>query len=159
QNTQYSNTGSAWDNLRGGQAGGMPGAGSVSMSRDIPAGFDEEGFIKGAKMAYTRMQASWDKRDLEDISHFAYDDIMRELSRQMAEDPNPGRTEIVMLNATLISVREFGSLDLAQVYFDALLIEDPRQTQPTNARELWTFAREHGSGNWKLYGLQQIEGN
>ncbi len=160
QQTQYGQQnyqgaqGSAWDQLRSGPQGG----GTVSYQSNIPAGFDVDNFLKGAKMAYTRMQASWDKRDLEDISHFATDAIMRELQRQMAEDPNPGRTQIVMLNATLVNVEEFGSQDRAQVYFDALLIEDPRQTQPSNARELWTFVREHQSGNWKFDGLQQIEG-
>ncbi len=153
---QYQATGgSAWDSLRGDP---QAGAGNVSFQSNIPAGFDVENFLKGAKMAYTRMQASWDKRDLEDISHFATEPIMTTLRQQMAEDPNPGRTQIVMLNATLVNVEEFGSQDRAQVYFDALLIEDPRQTQPANARELWTFVREHKSGNWKLDGLQQIEG-
>ncbi len=150
--------GSAWDALRGNQNQSAQPTGSVSFDSNIPAGFDVENFIKGAKMAYTRMQASWDKRDLEDISHFATEGIMRELRKQMADDPNPGRTQIVMLNATLVSVEEFGDMDRAQVYFDALLIEDPRQTQPANARELWTFVRKHESGNWKLDGLQQIEG-
>ncbi len=155
-NQQYAGqTGSAWDNLR---SNPQANAGTVSYQSNIPAGFDTEDFLKGAKAAYTRMQASWDRRDLDDISHFATPAIIDELRRQMADDPNPGRTQIVMLNATLVNVDEFGSQDRAQVYFDALLIEDPRQTQPSNARELWTFVREHATGNWKLDGLQQIEG-
>ena len=160
QNSQYAgqNTGSAWDSLRSDQGAQQAGMGTVTMQSNVPAGFDAEDFLKGAKMAYTRLQASWDRRDMEDISHFATAPVMQELYRQQAEDPNPGRTQIVMLNATLVNVEEFGSQDRAQVYFDALLIEDPQQTQPANARELWTFVRDHATGSWKLDGIQQIEG-
>ena len=160
QNSQYAgqNTGSAWDSLRSDQGAQQAGMGTVTMQSNVPAGFDAEDFLKGAKMAYTRLQASWDRRDMEDISHFATAPVMQELYRQQAEDPNPGRTQIVMLNATLVNVEEFGGQDRAQVYFDALLIEDPQQTQPANARELWTFVRDHATGSWKLDGIQQIEG-
>ena len=108
-------------------------------------------------MAYTRMQASWDKRDLDDIANFATDAVLDELRIQAKEDPNPSQTQIVLINAHLISVEEFGSMDRAQVYFDVLMREDPSQTQPANAREIWHFIRQHETGTWKLDGIQQIE--
>ena len=123
----------------------------------MPADFDAEEFLRGAKMAYTRMQASWDKRDLDDIANFATDAVLEELRIQAKEDPNPSQTQIVLINAHLISVEEFGSMDRAQVYFDVLMREDPSQTQPANAREIWHFIRQHETGTWKLDGIQQIE--
>ena len=36
----------------------------------LPAGFDAEEFLRGAKMAYTRLQKAWDSRDLNDIAQF-----------------------------------------------------------------------------------------
>lgn len=142
----------AWSGLSNNQAQAAP-----SYQTNIPEGFDVEDFLRGAKMAYTRMQASWDKRDLDDIANFATDAVLDELRIQAKEDPNPSQTQIVLINAHLISVEEFGSMDRAQVYFDVLMREDPSQTQPANAREIWHFIRQHETGTWKLDGIQQIE--
>ena len=77
--------------------------------------------------------------------------------RQKAEDPNPSQTQILLVNASLQSVEEFGDKDRAAVYFDVVMREDPNQEQPTHAREIWTFVRQHQTGNWQLDGLQQVE--
>ncbi len=143
----------AWSGLSG---NAQQNAGSA-YGANIPADFDVEDFLRGAKMAYTRMQASWDKRDLDDIAHFATDAVLEELREQAKADPNPGQTQIVLINAHVLSVEEFGAMDRVQVYFDVLLREDPSQTQPANAREIWHFVRPHQTGSWKLDGIQQVE--
>lgn len=130
---------------------------AAAPSANVPEGFDVEDFLRGAKMAYTRMQASWDKRDLDDIANFATDAVLEELRAQKAADPTPSQTQIVLINASLISVEEFGGNDRAQVYFDVLMRDDPNQAQPANAREIWHFIRKHETGSWKLDGIQQIE--
>lgn len=124
---------------------------------DIPAGFDQEDFLKGAKMVYTRLQKSWDNRDLQDISQFATRAVMKELTLQAQEDPNPSQTELVMVNAQLIGVEPEGDNLRAQVYFDVLMREDPAQATPGNVREIWHFLRIGQNGNWKLDGIQQVE--
>ena len=43
--------------------------------------------MKGAKAVYTRLQNSWDKRDLEDIRHFTSKEVWEEINRQAQEDP------------------------------------------------------------------------
>ena len=143
----------AWSGLASNNAASA----EPTYQTNIPEGFDVEDFLRGAKMAYTRMQASWDKRDLNDIANFATDAVLDELRAQAKEDPNPSHTQIVLINAHLISVEEFGSMDRAQVYFDVLMREDPNQAQPANAREIWHFVRQHETGTWKLDGIQQVE--
>lgn len=144
---------SGWDALRE-QSGGTAGA-FTSDNPDIPAGFDVDGFLKGAKMAYTRMQSSWDRRDIDDIAQFATAPVIEELRRQKEEDPNPSQTQILLINAQLTKFEEFGDQDRATVYFDVLMRENPNQEQPEHACEYWTFVREHDTGSWKLDGLQQ----
>ena len=68
----------------------------------IPQGFDQEDFMKGAKAVYTRLQNSWDKRDLEDIRDFTSKEVWEEITRQAQEDPHPGKTEILRVNARLL---------------------------------------------------------
>lgn len=145
--------GSAWDMLRQNSSLGRPDMGR----RDIPAGFDVAEFIEGAKMAYTRMQSAWDRRDLDDIANFATPAIVDALREQLAEDPEPGQTQIFKVNAQLLQVTEFGALDRAQVLFDVLMIENPDQVSPVRVREVWVFVREHETGNWMLDAIQQTE--
>lgn len=124
---------------------------------DIPAGFNVDEFLKGAKMAYTRLQKSWDRRDLADIAQFATPAVMKVLEQQLQDDPNPGNTEILLVNAQLTGVEQEGNEQRAQVYFDVLMRESPNQQQPENVREIWHFVREDQNGMWKLDGIQQAE--
>lgn len=150
QNTSFNNT---WGGLSG--QGNMPFQDQPNV--DIPAGFDVDEFLRGAKMAYNRLQKSWDKRDLADISQFATPAIIQGLQQQMAEDPNPGNTEIMLVNAQLLGVEDEGQNQRAQVYFDVLMRERPDQATPENAREIWHFLRQGPNGMWKLDGIQQVD--
>lgn len=134
------------------ETGAAPAAGS------IPAGFKQEDFLRGAKMAFTRLQESWDKRDLDDIARFATEAIMREVRDQAKADPGPSRTDILLINASLVSVANEGKDEVASVFFDVLLREDPKAEAPTQVREIWHFIRPaNSSESWKLDGIQQVE--
>lgn len=133
-----------------------PGSFGGDNNVPVPPGFDTEEFIKGAKAAYVRMQESWDKRDLEDISHFATAAVMANLQEQMREDPNPSHTELMMVDAQLLGVTPDGNGERAEVYFDVLMKERPDQQTPENVREIWHFYRVSPTANWKLDGIQQV---
>lgn len=123
-----------------------------------PSDFDEEEFLRGAKAAYSRLNKAWDKRDLSDIGQFSTPAFLKELQQQAAEDKTPGNTEIMLVNASLVSVDTVGDEQIAQVYFNVLLREDPSQETPIDVREIWHFIRPaSGEGNWKLDGIQQVE--
>lgn len=146
--------GQGWGALRSDAA---PAMSSADPHVDVPAGFDVEEFLRGAKMAYTRMQESWDKRDLEDISQFATPAIMDILKKQLADDPQPGHTELLLVNASLLGVENEGADQRAQVYFDVLMREDPSQQNPSSVREIWHFLKSGANGDWRLDGIQQVE--
>ena len=126
----------------------------------MPEGFDEEEFIRGAKAMYTRLNASWDCRDMDDIAQFTTPGMAEELRRQAKEDPAPGTTEILLINARLLEVKpdNGGKEERALVYFDVLLREDPHQDAPIQVREVWHFTRASGGNSmWMLDQLQQVE--
>ena len=81
---------------------------------------------------------------------------MAELQKQLAEDPNPSHTEILMVDAQLLNVEQDGPAERAQVYFDVLMRENPNQPSPENVREIWHFMRMGKNGSWKLDGIQQV---
>jgi predicted lipid-binding transport protein (Tim44 family) len=141
------------------RGGGEIGATSKSAAvRNIPKNFDEKEFLSGAKAAYTRLQSSWDKRDLEDIRQFTSPEVWEELRRQAEEDPNPGNTGIVSLKADLLEVKMDGSDTVATVLFDVLLREKIKDESPEAVQEIWHFSRDESQPEsfWRLEGIQQV---
>lgn len=150
EDVQATSAGDAWGGLRS-QSDAAP-AGPV-----LPAGFDADEFLRGAKMAYTRLQKAWDARDLNDIAQFASPAVMEAIREQLQVEPNPSVTELLLVNAQLLEVtQEAGGVERAQVYFDVLMREDPRQETPSSVREIWHFMREGAQGMWRLDGIQQV---
>jgi len=145
--------GAGWSGLRAQPA---PGAGPEIT---LPPGFDEAEFLAGAKAAFTRLQASWDTRDLDDIRQFTSDAVFDEIKAQAQTDPGPSQTDVIMVEARLLEARIQGQATLATVIFDALLREDRAAGAAGQVREVWHFKREAGfaEGAWHLDGIQQLE--
>lgn len=151
---QDNNSGMSWGNLQNQSAS----ASAAAPSPAVPEGFDSEDFLRGAKMAYTRLQAAWDKRDAADIANFARPAVLEEVQKQIEAEPTPSKTELLLVNAQLLEVKNEGTEQNAMVFFDVLLREDPAQTTPTQVREIWHFTRPlSGEDSWKLEGIQQVE--
>ena len=152
--TMRENTGGMWDTLGGGGSAGRAEDGSAV---NVPAGFDQEDFLHGARMLYIRMNDSWDRRDLDDIAEFASRPFMAEISRQAEESPNSENTQILMVNANVVSVVNEAGRETASAFFDVTLREQG-SSSPVQVREVWHFVRAAGSQDmWKLDGIQQVE--
>lgn len=148
-------SGNGWDALRSQATSGETATPGPQIP--MPPGFDADEFLRGAKMAYTRLQAAWDKRDMSDISQFSTEAVQNSVREQMEADPKPSTTEILLVNAQLLGVTNEGEEQYAQVFFDVLLRENPDQQTPASAREVWHFVRPATGGHWKLDGIQQVE--
>ncbi len=142
-----------------GSAGAASGLAGGASAPSVPAGFDVDEFLKGAKAIFTRLQDSWDRRDLEDIRGFTSPEVFAEIRRQAAEDPEPGRTEILLLNARVVEVREEGGREIASVLYEPTLREGGAEQPARPVREIWHFSREKGAAKafWILEGIQQVE--
>ena len=125
----------------------------------LPPGFDAQEFLKGAKIIYTRMQASWDKRDLDDIRQFTSPEVFEEIRRQAQADPTPGKTELLLVNPRILEVRETDGQTIASVLYDVMMREN-RDEMSKQVRELWHFSRPTNTPEafWTLEGIQQVEG-
>lgn len=96
---------------------------------------------------------------MEAIRHFTSDEVFAEISRQTAADPQPGRTEILLLEAKLLEVRTIGNQTVATVLFDTMLREDGESSHANQVREAWHFSRyeTQGKSTWVVEGIQQLE--
>ncbi|HSO61312.1 MAG TPA: Tim44-like domain-containing protein [Desulfobacterales bacterium] len=133
---------------------------SAPATPPIPPGFDQGEFMKGAQTIYTRMQASWDKRDLEDIRKFTSPEVYAEIEKQAQEDPQPSRTEILLVNARLLEVRSVDNQEIASVHYDVMMREGAADKLAKQVREVWHFSRDEkaAASFWRLEGIQQVEG-
>lgn len=150
--------GMSWERL----TGGNPDADEQPLqqsptSANVPADFNQEEFLEGAKAAYVRLNAAWDKRNLSDIEQFATPSFMDEIRSQADADASPSTTEIMLVNASLVEVVRDGDDQMASVFFNVLMRESAEQNAPQDVREMWHFVRNaDGTGMWRVDGIQQV---
>lgn len=145
----------------GGFPGGVMGgaaAGAVAAApvRNIPAGFDVEGFVRGAKVNFIRLQASYDAGDLADIREFTSPEMFAEIKLDLDGRGNAqNKTEVLNLDADLLDVSEEGARYLASVRFYGLLREDGANT---DFDEVWHLSKpREGNRGWVLAGIEQVQ--
>jgi predicted lipid-binding transport protein (Tim44 family) len=132
--------------------------GAAASPPVMPAGLDEAEFLAGVKALYARLQASWDRRDLDDIRQFTSPEVFSEITRQAEEDPTPGKTDILMVEARVLEAGSHGGQTVITVFFDVLLREDRAADAPSQVREVWRISRDEKAPkpSWTLEGIQQL---
>ena len=124
----------------------------------VPANFDEADFLAGAKGAFKDLQTAWDKRDLAEIRGLTTDKVFAEIQSQLNSTAEINQTDVLKVDAELLSIREMGSELEAVVLFDSSIREDVND-QPEQVREVWHFIKSKNSiqPKWYLDGIQQLE--
>lgn len=124
---------------------------------EIPTGFDVPQFERIAQTHFIRMQAAWDRADINDIREFTTPEMYAELKLQLQERGDaPSVTEVMTINAKLLGVETLESNYLASVRFVGTIREDNSPT--VSFDEVWNLSKPiAGSGGWLLAGIQQAE--
>jgi len=123
----------------------------------VPEDFDVEGFLRSAKVHFHRLQAAWERKDVDDLNEFTTPEVLAELRMQMSEEGSDGeRNEIVDLAAELLGIEE-GPVDyLASVRFSGTQ-RDTQAAAGEPFQEVWNLSkRKDGRGGWLLAGIQQV---
>lgn len=136
---------------------GASGAGTVSDAPGVPADFDTAGFLRNAKTHFIRLQAAWDKADINDIREFTTPETFAELKMQLQErGAAPNNTDVVALDAQLLGIETSGDDYLASVKFSGMIREAENTTAEPFA-EIWNLSKPvSGQGGWVLAGIQQL---
>ena len=146
-------------NYQGQSSGGQNEEGhSIDDLRTAaPKKFEQTDFLEGAKNCFARLQQAWNEGDLADIRQFTTDHVFGEIQDQFHARGNLSQTEIVSLDAELLSASDLGAKQEAIVLFRAELKEDGEQHQ---IEEVWHFVNPQNShqSTWLLDGIQQVEG-
>ncbi|MES2771796.1 MAG: TIM44-like domain-containing protein [Pseudomonadota bacterium] len=127
----------------------------------IPEGFDADAFVRIAKVNFLRMQAAHDARNLDDIKEFVSPEMFAEIKLQIEEEKQgqtqsaPQQTDVVSLNAVLLSVVSEGNRHIASVQFSGMISEVAGQAA-SPFDEVWHLSKPlDGSKGWAVSGIQQ----
>jgi predicted lipid-binding transport protein (Tim44 family) len=140
-----------------GAAGSVAGSTAAAQPWGVPADFDVQSFLRSAKTYFIRLQAAWDKGNVEDIREFTTPEMFAELRLQMQErGAMSTHTDVVSLDAELLGVEKVGDEYLASVKFSGWIKEDP-SASAEHFTEVWNLVKPvSGQGGWVLAGIQQL---
>ncbi len=127
------------------------------LTWDIPADFEVNSFIRSAKAYYIRMQAAWDKANIDEISLLTTPEMFAEMKLQLQErGPAENITDVVSLDAELLGIETIGDEYFASVRFNGT-IKEKRDAAPEPFSEVWNLTRPvGGKEGWVLAGVQQF---
>ncbi|MBK6322612.1 MAG: Tim44 domain-containing protein [Burkholderiales bacterium] len=134
-----------------------------SQNWGVPAGFDAEGFLTAAKTNFVTLQAAWDKSDVAVLRSMMTDGMLGEIKAQLAEREaqHPAgasnRTDVVMLEASLLGIEETPAEYVASVEFSGMIREEP-SAGPSPFREVWNMTKPvNGGRGWLVAGVQALQ--
>ena len=122
----------------------------------VPADFDVAGFVRNAKSYFIRLQAAWDKADINDIREFTSPEMFGELRLQIQErGATPNNTDVVQIEAELLGIETLANDYLATVRFTGL-IKEATDAPAEPFVEIWNLSKPFdGAHGWVLAGIQQ----
>jgi predicted lipid-binding transport protein (Tim44 family) len=123
----------------------------------VPADFDTAAFLRHAKSSFIRMQAAWDKADVNDLREFTTPEVYAELKMQIQErGANADFTDVVTIDGELLGIETIGNEYLASVKFTGMIKAAPTAAAEPFA-EVWNMSKPvSGSTGWVLAGIQQL---
>ena len=123
----------------------------------VPADFDVPAFLRNAKTYFIRLQAAWDKADINDIREFTTPEMYAEIKLQIQErGASPNVTDVVSIDAELLGLEQVGNDHLASVKFTGM-IKEAADAPAAPLNEVWNLAKPlDGQGGWVLAGIQQL---
>jgi predicted lipid-binding transport protein (Tim44 family) len=123
----------------------------------VPPDFDTAGFLRHAKTYFIRLQAAWDKSDVNDLREFTSPEMFAELKQELLErGAAANHTDVVSLDAQLLGIETTGGDYLASVKFSGMIREAENAAAEPFA-EVWNLSKPvAGQGGWVLAGIQQL---
>lgn len=117
---------------------------------------DEQALLGSARHQFLSLQAAWDAGDLDTLRRLTTESMFAELAAELpARGAAPNRTDVLSLEAHLISHEAIGPLELASIEFCGVV----RECEALGAvpfREVWMLAREPSEGGWRLARQQAL---
>jgi predicted lipid-binding transport protein (Tim44 family) len=127
----------------------MPAEAPMSVASRFPAGFDAEGFLRGARMNFVKLQLANDRGDLEEIREFTTPELFEALQAEVLARAGRQQTDIAGLEAQVLDVATENGRHWVSVAFSG--------AEPEPFTEVWNLTKPvDGTSGWLLAGIQQM---
>ncbi|MGD9949423.1 MAG: TIM44-like domain-containing protein [Desulfobulbus sp.] len=156
-----------------------PAPGPISVDeglmeiRQNDPGFDEKHFLEVASDVFFKIQAGWMRRDLDSYRNLLGAQLAAEYERHFVEMKAQGHINklesIAIRRVEITAAGCDNNEDFVTVLFTANLLDytvddktgtliEGSMTDPVKFAEQWTWARPIRTENWKLEGIEVVEG-
>ncbi|WP_310601047.1 Tim44 domain-containing protein [Desulfobulbus sp.] len=141
--------------------------------RQTDPGFDDKYFLEVASDVFFKVQAGWMRRDLDSYRHLLGTQLAAEYEGHFARMRESGRINklesIAIRRLEIVDAGCNNGEDYVTVLFTANLLDytvddktgaliEGSMTEPVKFAEQWTWARPVLTEDWKLEGIQVVEG-
>lgn len=139
-----------------GNADSTPFVQGQAVTPDINHDF----FISAARDIFARMQAAWDKKDMEEIRGFCTPEVASRIEAEMNNlGDKTNETEVATLQAEIMDSWVESNLEWVAVHFTAMIREeeDGVESATHEVQEHWIFQHDPSGDDptWYLAGIQQ----
>jgi len=125
----------------------------------VPCGAADRALLAFAREHFMRLQHAWDGADQDGLRALTTDCMFEELQAQLCErGPGPNQTDVLALDAHLISREQLGALEVASIEFCGL-VRESRECGAVPFREVWMLTRSGETGGdraWRLARQQSL---
>lgn len=145
------------------RSAGLFGGGSEAdpvQGHAVTPDIDTEFFLGAAKDIFIRMQAAWDKKDMDEIRGFCLPEVANRIEMEMSNlGDNTTQTEVATLNAEITDAWVESNFEWVAVHFTAMIQEQESgvETAAHEVQEHWIFQHDPNAEDptWYLAGIQQ----
>jgi len=153
--------------------GAMSVEDGIAEIRRHDPGFDPAYFKEVASDVFFQVQAGWMRRDLDSYRHLLGDQLAGEYANHFDDMRKKGvinkLESVAIRNVQVTAAGSTGSEDFVTVLFTANLLDytvsdttgdlvEGSMTTPVKFAEEWTWARPIRTDNWKLEGIEVVNG-
>lgn len=148
-------------------------AGGLAAIRLSDPSFDEKYFLEVASDVFFKVQAGWMRRDLASYRHLLGSQLAAEYERHFARMKELGHLNklesIAIRKVEIVAAGSEQGEDFVTVLFTANLLDytvdektgvlvEGNMTEPVKFAEQWTWARPIRTLDWRLEGIEVVDG-
>jgi len=129
---------------------------NAQFLNEVPAWFDEQGFVEGAKSHFMTLQKAWDNVDLSEMESYCTPELFSALQKELrGVQAGDNHTVVDTLDAEIAAMAVDGEYFIVSMRFTGFIQEDA--VQGAHAfNEIWHIRRlANDEGNWQVAGIQQ----
>lgn len=129
----------------------------VAGQDEAPSWFDELGFLERSQTHFLRLQAAWDHADYRALHQCSTPQFSSHLQRERRRLQGHCYTEVVSLNAELVSIQRQDDLAVTDVLFTGE-VREGEQGLTEQFKDLWCLQHpwDNPRGDWCVAGVQQL---